>query len=77
MAMASNAGVVQGMSGGAVYNADQTIGGVIVGYSHEISNIRSKQVILKDVSLYIPYGDFKHWLEQNIGPTTLTPSGHV
>lgn len=67
MAMASNAGVVQGMSGGAVYNADQTIGGVIVGYSHEIANVRSKKIILKDVSLYIPYGDFKRWLEQNIG----------
>jgi len=69
MAMASNAGVVQGMSGGAVYNADQTIGGVIVGYSHNISNVRSKRVILKDVSLYIPYGDFKTWLERNIGQT--------
>ncbi|MFY0401799.1 serine protease [Pantoea dispersa] len=75
MAMASDAGVVQGMSGGAVYNADQTISGVIVGYSHEIANVRSKKVILKDVSLYIPYGDFKHWLEANIGQTPQTAPG--
>ncbi|QFS60717.1 serine protease [Pantoea dispersa] len=75
MAMASDAGVVQGMSGGAVYNADQTISGVIVGYSHEIANVRSKKVILKDVSLYIPYGDFKRWLEANIGQTPQTAPG--
>jgi hypothetical protein len=75
MAMASDAGVVQGMSGGAVYNADQTISGVIVGFSHEIANVRSKKVILKDVSLYIPYGDFKRWLEANIGQTPQTAPG--
>ncbi|MBK4783196.1 MAG: trypsin-like peptidase domain-containing protein [Pantoea sp. Pent] len=75
MAMASDAGVVQGMSGGAVYNADQTIIGVIVGYSHEMANVRSKKVILKDVSLYIPYGDFKRWLEANIGQTPQTAPG--
>lgn len=67
MAMASNAGVTQGMSGGAVYNDDQTIAGVIVGYSHEVENSRSGKVILKDVSLYIQYGDFRSWLERTIG----------
>lgn len=66
MAMASNAGVVQGMSGGAVYNADDTIGGVIIGYSKAIKNQRSNKVILKDVSLYLPYADFKDWLDAAI-----------
>lgn len=72
MAMASNAGVTQGMSGGAVYNSDETIAGVIVGYSHGIANRRSRKVILKDVSLYIPYGDFKRWLERNLSQVPVT-----
>jgi len=50
---------------------------VIVGYSHEISNVRSKKVILKDVSLYIPYGDFKNWLESNIGQTQNATPDHA
>lgn len=62
IAMASNAGVVQGMSGGAVYNTDNTVAGVIVGYSKEIKSQRSDKPALKDVSLYIPYGDFSAWL---------------
>lgn len=66
MAMATNAGVVQGMSGGAVYNQDDSIGGVIVGYSNTIKNRRNNKVILKDVSLYIPYADFKAWLNATI-----------
>ncbi|WP_416412393.1 serine protease [Pantoea sp. App145] len=77
VAMATNAGVVQGMSGGAVYNADQTMAGVIVGYSHEIDNVRSGKTVLKDVSLYIPYGEFRTWLETNIGQTPETTPGHV
>ncbi|QKJ87287.1 serine protease [Paramixta manurensis] len=68
MAMASNAGVVKGMSGGAVYNNDDTIGGVIVGYSSAIKNTHTGKTILKDVSLYIPYGDFKQWLAQTTAP---------
>ncbi|WP_075181897.1 trypsin-like peptidase domain-containing protein [Pantoea sp. 1.19] len=64
LAFATNAGAVQGMSGGAVYNADETIGGVIVGFSDEIKNSRSGKVILKDVSLYIPYASFEAWLRQ-------------
>ncbi len=69
IAMASNAGVVQGMSGGGVYNRDDTLGGVIVGYSDSIKNGRNNKVILKDVSLYIPYGQFKSWLESNLAQT--------
>ncbi|WP_130835122.1 serine protease [[Erwinia] mediterraneensis] len=72
LAMASNAGVVQGMSGGGVYNADATLSGVIVGYSNEIKQRRNGKVILKDVSLYIPYADFKNWLEENLGQTPAT-----
>ena len=64
IAMASNAGVVQGMSGGGGYNRDDTLGGVIVGYSDSIKNGRNNKVILKDVSLYIPYADFKDWLQK-------------
>lgn len=77
VAMATNAGVVQGMSGGAVYNADQTMAGVIVGYSHRIDNIRSGQAVLKDVSLYIPYGEFRSWLERNIGQTPGSAPDHT
>ncbi|MFV9669482.1 serine protease [uncultured Pantoea sp.] len=66
LAMASNAGVVQGMSGGGVYNSDDTLSGVIVGYSDAIKNGRNGKVILKDVSLYIPYGQFKNWLQSNL-----------
>ena len=62
IAMASNAGVVQGMSGGAVYNSDNTVAGVIIGYSREIKSRRRDQPVLKDVSLYIPYSDFSKWL---------------
>lgn len=69
IAMASNAGVVQGMSGGGVYNSDETLGGVIVGYSDAIKNGRNGKVILKDVSLYIPYGQFKNWLQANLAQT--------
>ncbi|MBP2166873.1 uncharacterized membrane-anchored protein YitT (DUF2179 family) [Erwinia toletana] len=65
VAMASNAGVVKGMSGGAVYNSDDSIGGVIVGFTSSIKNKRSGKEILKDVSLYIPYTDFKDWLAKS------------
>ncbi|WP_034919178.1 MULTISPECIES: trypsin-like peptidase domain-containing protein [Erwinia] len=66
VAMASNAGVVKGMSGGAVYNNDDTIGGVIVGFSTEIRQHKASPAPLKDVSLYIPYRDFKSWLNKSI-----------
>lgn len=65
VAMASNAGVVKGMSGGAVYNSDDTIGGVIVGFTSSIKNHRNGKAVLKDVSLYIPYGNFKDWLTKS------------
>jgi len=64
VAMASNAGVVKGMSGGAVFNSDDTIGGVIVGYTSKVKNRANSQSVLKDVSLYIPYANFKQWLEE-------------
>ena len=64
VAMASNAGVVKGMSGGAVYNHDDSISGVIVGFTKEIKRHKAGNVPLKDVSLYIPYQDFKTWLAQ-------------
>lgn len=62
VAMVSNAGVVKGMSGGAVYNKDDTISGVIVGFTNEIKRHKNTAVPLKDVSLYIPYKNFKEWL---------------
>lgn len=65
----SDAGVVQGMSGGAVYNKkDNSLTGVIEGYTHNVS--RSKQtsnVLYKDVSLYVPYSRFSSWLEKEAG----------
>jgi hypothetical protein len=64
VAMASNAGVVKGMSGGAVYNGDDTIGGVIVGFTNQIKRHKAGSGPLKDVSLYIPYADFKDWLQK-------------
>jgi len=65
--VASDAGVVQGMSGGAVYNAsDDSIGGVIVGYSKRINDIKSGKTLYKNVSLYIPYARFKEWLNDTV-----------
>ncbi|VTT27951.1 Uncharacterised protein [Klebsiella pneumoniae] len=65
--VASDAGVVQGMSGGAVYNAsDDSIGGVIVGYSRRINDIKSGKTLYKNVSLYIPYARFKEWLNDAV-----------
>ncbi|WP_288499890.1 serine protease [uncultured Erwinia sp.] len=65
--VASDAGVVQGMSGGAVYNAsDDSIGGVIVGYSSRINDIKSGKTLYKNVSLYIPYARFKEWLNDTV-----------
>ncbi|QKJ88521.1 hypothetical protein PMPD1_3605 [Paramixta manurensis] len=64
--VAANAGVVKGMSGGAVYNAtDDSIGGVIVGYTSKI-NDKSGKTLYKDVALYVPYARFKDWLDENI-----------
>lgn len=61
--VATDAGMVQGMSGGAVYNAsDDTLAGVIVGYSDEINAKGSGKTLYKDVALYIPYARFADWL---------------
>ncbi|MDE1190409.1 MAG: serine protease [Pantoea sp.] len=62
--VAANAGVVKGMSGGAVYNAsDNTLAGVIVGYSSRINDNHSGKTLYKDVALYIPYARFQKWLD--------------
>ncbi len=64
VAMASNAGAVQGMSGGAVYHDDNSIGGVLVAYSNKIIDTATQETKFRDVSLYIPYQSFQEWLEE-------------
>ncbi|MCE0489734.1 serine protease [Pantoea sp. Mb-10] len=61
--VAADAGVVKGMSGGAVYNAsDDTLAGVIVGYSSEIEDNKSGKTLFRNVALYVPYARFQAWL---------------
>lgn len=65
--VAADAGVVQGMSGGAVYNAsDDTLAGVIVGYSDEINDKKSGKTLYKNVALYVPYARFENWLQAEL-----------
>jgi len=65
--VATNAGVVQGMSGGAVYNAsDDSIGGVIVGYTDTVNDLKTGKPRYRDVSLYVPYSRFKDWLNDAV-----------
>lgn len=65
--VAANAGVVKGMSGGAVYNAsDDTLAGVIIGYSNNINDNVSGKTLYKNVALYVPYARFQTWLDQAI-----------
>lgn len=65
--VAANAGVVKGMSGGAVYNAsDDTLAGVIIGYSNNINDNVSGKTLYKNVALYVPYSRFQTWLNQAI-----------
>ncbi|KTS27027.1 hypothetical protein [Pantoea stewartii] len=65
--VAANAGVVKGMSGGAVYNAsDDTLAGVIVGYSQRINDNHSGKTLYQDVALYVPYSRFQHWLDDAV-----------
>ncbi|WP_010248679.1 serine protease [Pantoea agglomerans] len=65
--VAANAGVVKGMSGGAVYNAsDDTLAGVIIGYSNNINDNVSGKTLYKNVALYVPYARFQAWLDQAI-----------
>ncbi|EZI31540.1 hypothetical protein BW31_00855 [Pantoea agglomerans] len=65
--VAANAGVVKGMSGGAVYNAsDDTLAGVIIGYSNNINDNISGKTLYKNVALYVPYSRFQTWLDQAI-----------
>lgn len=65
--VAANAGVVKGMSGGAVYNAsDDTLAGVIVGYSQRINDNKSGKTLYKDVALYVPYSRFQTRLDNAV-----------
>lgn len=65
--VAANAGVVKGMSGGAVYNAsDDTLAGVIVGFSQRINDNQSGKTLYKDVALYVPYSRFQTWLDDAV-----------
>ena len=65
--VASDAGVVQGMSGGAVYNnIDGTLAGVIIGYARKIIIPENKKILYENVSLYIPYAVFQQWLESQL-----------
>ena len=65
--VAADAGVVQGMSGGAVYNAaDDTLAGVIVGYSAEINDSKSGKTLYKNTALYVPWSQFSGWLTSEL-----------
>ncbi|ARJ42527.1 hypothetical protein B1H58_11145 [Pantoea alhagi] len=65
--VAADAGVVQGMSGGAVYNAsDDTLAGVIVGYSAKINDKTNGKTLYKNTALYVPYSQFSDWLTAEI-----------
>lgn len=65
--VATSAGVVQGMSGGAVYNtSDDSISGVIVGYTRTVNDIKTGQTRFRDVSLCVPYSRFKDWLNEAV-----------
>lgn len=58
---ATSAGIVAGMSGGAVYNTqDNTLAGIVEGHAESIN--RDNKVVYKDTSLYVPYEQFDKWL---------------
>ncbi|MCB3515929.1 serine protease [Klebsiella sp. 2019SCSN059] len=62
---ATSAGVVVGMSGGAVYNKqDNTLAGIVHGYARRIN--RDNKIIYKDTSLYVPYERFSSWLNHEL-----------
>lgn len=61
---ASDAGVINGMSGGAVYNTkDMTLAGIITGFVSRVSNVAGRTV-LDTPSVFIPYDSFKDWLNE-------------
>jgi len=66
--VATNAGAVQGMSGGAVYNEkDNTLAGIVQGYASSLKDINNPQKdMFKNVSFYIPYSQFKDWINEEI-----------
>jgi len=63
----SKAGVVQGMSGGPVYNQiDNTLTGIVEGYAYSLNNKDKNGNKYKDVSLYVPYSSFSIWLNKEL-----------
>ena len=67
----TTAGAVPGMAGGAVYNSrDNTLAGIIEGYSSKVtsyaSNTETGKTESKDVSLYVPYKNFSKWLKEKM-----------
>jgi len=67
----TTAGVIQGMSGGAVYNtSDNTLAGIIEGYTKRVvkpaTATQEKEILAKNVSLYVPYTQFSEWLKKEI-----------
>lgn len=66
--VATNAGVVQGMSGGPVYNkSDNTLAGVVEGYASSLQSVQNpKKETHRNVSLYVPYSRFKEWLNKEL-----------
>lgn len=62
---ATSAGVVAGMSGGAVYNtSDNTLAGIVQGYAKKI--VSGNKVLYKNTSLYVPYIRFDGWLKKEL-----------
>ncbi|MEG8737926.1 serine protease [Klebsiella pneumoniae] len=62
---ATSAGVVAGMSGGAVYNKkDNTLSGIVQGSAKKI--IVDNKVLYRDTSLFVPYIRFESWLKNEL-----------
>ncbi|MFD4840388.1 hypothetical protein ACFWP0_23025 [Achromobacter sp. NPDC058515] len=74
---ASDAGVIVGMSGGAVYNTkDMTLGGIITGFVSRVSDIGGRTV-LDTPSVFIPYESFKDWLNAALAAAEAGRAGPV
>lgn len=46
--------------------SDDTLAGVIVGYSQRINDNKSGKTLYKDVALYVPYSRFQTWLDNAV-----------
>lgn len=66
--VATSAGAVQGMSGGAVYNEkDNTLAGIVQGYASSLKDINNPEKdMFRNVSFYVPYSQFKDWLNEEV-----------